>query len=92
LYAAYFFEVGLLLVILPWSTLWERNLLLDLVPLVHDVSRSAFVRGAVSGLGIVNLAVGVSLLLEAWHFRGGPPSPVSIVTSIDDASNGRLRP
>jgi hypothetical protein len=92
LYAAYFFEVGLLLVILPWSTFWERNLLLDVVSLVHDVSRSAFVRGAVSGLGIVNLAVGVSLLLEAWRLRGDPPSPVSIVPTIDDPSNGRLRP
>jgi hypothetical protein len=78
-------------VIVPWSTFWERNLLLDLVPWVHDVSRSAFVRGGVSGLGIVNLAVGISLLVEAWNLRGGPPSRVSIVPTIDDASNGRLR-
>jgi hypothetical protein len=84
--------VGILLVILPWSTFWERNLLLDLVPIVHDVSRSAFVRGAVSGLGIVNIVVGVSLLVEAWHLRGGPTSPLSIGTTIDDTSDGCLRP
>jgi hypothetical protein len=84
--------VGLLLVILPWSSLWERNLLLDLVPMIHDMSRSAFTRGAVSGLGIVNVVIGVSLLLEAWQLRDAPPSAVSVVPRIDDASNGRLRP
>jgi hypothetical protein len=28
LFAAYFFEVGFLLVIIPWSTFWDQNALL----------------------------------------------------------------
>ena len=32
LYAAYFLEVGLLLVVLPWTVFWDRNYLFDLVP------------------------------------------------------------
>ena len=34
-YAACFFEVGLLLVVLPWTAFWDRNYLFDAMPLLQ---------------------------------------------------------
>lgn len=62
LLAAYFLEVGLLLIILPWTTLWDRNYLFDLVPVVHPLLHSSYARGAVSGLGVLNIALGLAEL------------------------------
>ena len=69
LYAAYFLEVGLLLVLLPWTTFWDRNYLFDLVPLLDGAIESSYVRGAVSGLGLLNIGLGlteVSRAVSTW--------------------------
>jgi hypothetical protein len=58
----FFVEVGLVLAVVPWSTYWERNYIADLLPLLHAVITNYFFRGAVSGLGLVNLAAAVSEL------------------------------
>ncbi len=58
LFIAYFLEVGLLLVLVPWSAYWDRNALLTWVPQFEALARNPFVRGAVSGLGLVNLMAG----------------------------------
>ena len=55
---AYFIEVGLLLVLVPWSPFWERNYFLATFPALHEIVRNNYVRGAVSGLGVVNLLMG----------------------------------
>jgi hypothetical protein len=60
LYAAYFLEVGLLLVILPWTNFWDRNYLFDLVPGIRALLHSSYARGAVSGLGLLNIALGLA--------------------------------
>ena len=68
--------MGLLLVIVPWSSFWDRNLLLEASPAVFQLTRSAFVRGAVSGLGVLNLAAGALEVVMAWRLRraaAGPP-------------------
>lgn len=52
---ALLFEVGLLLVLVPWSRFWERNYFADLVPVLRVALASDYVRGAVSGLGLVNI-------------------------------------
>lgn len=67
LYIAFFVEGGLLLVILPWSEFWERNYFGLASPWVHAVMVNDFVRGAISGLGILNLAAGLAEILP------GPP-------------------
>jgi hypothetical protein len=58
-YAACFFEVGLLLVVLPWTPLWDRNYVLDALPLVRGLTHSPYFRGAVSGLGVFNVGLGI---------------------------------
>ena len=62
LLVAFFVEVGLLLIVLPWSTLWERNYFVYAWPVLEPLFTSPFFRGAVSGVGLLNLAAGVSQL------------------------------
>src|SRR5580658_1750896 len=59
------FEVGFFLIIVPWSATWENNFFLK-AALLQSVVMSPFVRGAVSGLGVLNIFLGLG---EAWHFR-----------------------
>lgn len=59
-YAACFFEAGLLLIVLPWTVFWDRNYLFEAWPMVHTASQSPYLRGAVSGLGVVNLGLGIA--------------------------------
>jgi hypothetical protein len=63
---AYFLEVGLLLVFVPWSAFWDRNYFSALVPALGDLLRSPYVRGAVSGLGLINIAAGLAELFSMF--------------------------
>jgi hypothetical protein len=58
LFVAFFIEVGLLLMVLPWSGFWERNYFAAIWPALRDVVANDFVRGGVTGLGLVNLVAG----------------------------------
>ena len=66
---AYFIEVGLLLLVVPWSPFWERNYFVDLWPTLAAVTNSNLVRGAVSGLGIINLWAAMSELATLFGMR-----------------------
>jgi hypothetical protein len=59
LLAAFFLEAGVALLLVPWSSYWERNYFAEAVPWLHEAIANNFVRGAVSGLGLVNLAAGL---------------------------------
>jgi hypothetical protein len=59
---AYFLEVGLLLVFVPWSALWDRNYFAGLAPAIGDAIKNPYVRGAVSGLGLINIIAGLAEL------------------------------
>lgn len=58
----FYVEVGLVLAVVPWSTYWERNYFVGFVPLLDVIATNDFVRGAISGLGVVNLLAAVSEL------------------------------
>ena len=48
--------VGIALMVAPWWTeLWDSNWLLQLWPGARSIVLSGFTRGAVSGLGLVNI-------------------------------------
>jgi uncharacterized membrane protein YfhO len=64
LIVAFFFEFGFALLIVPWSAFWDRNYFAEMVPLIHSVITNNFVRGAVSGLGVVNVVSGLSELIS----------------------------
>lgn len=71
LVAAYLIEVGLILLFVPWSAFWDRNYFAATVPAFSVLARSHYVRGAVSGLGMVNLVAGVVDLIWLMGFRRG---------------------
>ena len=59
-------ELGFFLVIFPWTPYWGNNFFLIYFPFLKEVVLSNFFRGAVSGLGLVDIGIG---LWEASHFR-----------------------
>lgn len=73
---ALFFEVGVVLIFIPWSAFWDRNYFASLAPPLGALITNNFVRGAVSGLGLLNVAAGLvelaSILLS--RYAGRPPS------------------
>jgi len=52
--------VGLVLAVAPWTSLWESNWLLQPWPAARWLLLSGFARGAVTGLGLVNLLVALA--------------------------------
>ena len=62
-------EAGLLLVLIPWSAFWDRNYFVESLPVIGELLTNNFVRGAVSGLGVVNLLAALAELAEM--FSGG---------------------
>ena len=66
---AYFLEVGLLLVVAPWSAFWDRNYFARLAPTIGDIIKDPYVRGAVSGLGLINIVAGLAELFSMFSSR-----------------------
>lgn len=60
------FEIGLFLVFVPWSALWENNVLLTYWPSLRGFLLNNFVRGAVSGLGVIDVVLGLFELGRFW--------------------------
>jgi hypothetical protein len=69
LLVAYFIEVGLLLVLVPWSPFWERNYFVTAIPALQEIIRNNYLRGGVSGLGVVNLLMGFNELASVLLAR-----------------------
>ena len=62
LLTAFFLETGAVLLLAPWSEFWDRNYFAQGLPLIHALMINNFVRGAVSGLGVVNMVAAVAEL------------------------------
>jgi hypothetical protein len=52
--------VGVVLVLAPWTSLWDSNWLLQLWPGLRGFALCAFTRGAVTGLGLVNVLLALA--------------------------------
>ncbi len=72
MFVALSIEIGLVLVVIPWSAFWERNYFGQLFPLLQPLITNHFVRGAVSGIGLINLTVGLTELASIFTGRAGP--------------------
>lgn len=59
LHILYSLEVGIALLWLPWMGVWENNLVLYLYPQIAPVVTNPFFKGAVLGLGIDNILIGI---------------------------------
>lgn len=76
LFAAYFLEAGLILVITPWMAFWDQNVFLGAYPALQAALASPFARGAVSGVGAITTIAGIAELTSAiiWRFRASEES------------------
>ena len=59
-------EMGLVLLLLPWSELWSHNYFFSLAPNWSELFGSSYLRGAISGIGLINVWIALS---EAWRLR-----------------------
>jgi len=66
---AFFIEVGLLLIVLPWSRFWERNYFIEAVPALAVALTNPFARGAITGLGVINLFAGFAEMVPLFAVR-----------------------
>lgn len=73
-FVALFLEIGLLLAVIPWLGFWDRNYFAQALPAIGAVITSGYVRGAVSGLGLVNIYLGLAELVNAVTARPVPPT------------------
>lgn len=74
------FEIGFVLIVIPWSAFWDRNYFAELLPPLRSVITNNFVRGAVSGLGLINVSVGLLELVSLLVARASD-RPVSLTPS-----------
>lgn len=83
LLVAFFFEAGFALLLIPWSSYWDRNYFVEAVPFLRDAVTNNFVRGAVSGLGLVNVAAGLVELFALFSEQRNGGEIVTIGRTVD---------
>lgn len=59
-------EIGIVLMVVPWTSLWTNNPLLAGVPALKEFLNQNFVRGVATGLGLIDIWIGVA---EAVTYR-----------------------
>ena len=78
MFVGFFLEAGFVLIVIPWSAFWDRNYFAQVLPPLGDIITNYFVRGAVSGLGVINVVAGVIELLSMLLARSvEPPASIS---------------
>lgn len=58
--------LGVVLIVFPWRDEWANNNLLVAYPRLQDFLASGFVRGLISGLGLLDIWIG---FWEAVHYQ-----------------------
>ncbi len=54
--------LGMALILAPWLELWETNYFVYTYPALGLVLRNPYVRGAVSGLGVLDVALSLEAI------------------------------
>ena len=63
-------EIGLFLLIFPWSDYWTTNYFSSLLPEWRLLWSNTYFRGAVSGLGVANLYIALVEIVRLRRFAG----------------------
>ena len=74
-FALYCLEAGLFFTIVPWTRVWTLNPLLQHHLAISLWANNAYVRGFVSGFGVVHLIIGVRDILRINAARKGSGIP-----------------
>lgn len=65
IFVVFCMEVGIMLAVLPWKQIWTTNPLVLRYPELRAFLGNYFVRGVFSGLGLIDLWIGI---WEAVHY------------------------
>jgi hypothetical protein len=65
------FEMGALLLYLPWSSFWEQSYFFREFPGIIPIVLNPSVRGIISGFGVLDI-------LLAFGLFSSPPAPASV--------------
>jgi len=68
------FEVGAFLTVFPWTPQWESNSVANLFPWLRGLWTSSFFRGALSGLGLLNIYISLGEVTRLRKPGGRPPT------------------
>jgi hypothetical protein len=74
-YALYCVEAGLFFTVVPWTRIWTMNSLLHSSASVALMADNPYVRGFVSGVGVLHLILGVRELFRLARARRGSGTP-----------------
>jgi hypothetical protein len=58
--------------LIPWSALWERNYFVEWSPVLTGALTSNYTRGAVTGLGLLNVWAALGELGDMFGSRRPP--------------------
>jgi len=59
-----YFEIGVLLLLIPWTGIWTKNYFVNHPPWMATMVKNYFFRGAVSGIGLADMWLAA---YELWH-------------------------
>ncbi|HKR62404.1 MAG TPA: hypothetical protein VJZ00_01630 [Thermoanaerobaculia bacterium] len=74
-FALYCLEAGLFFAVVPWTRIWTLNPLLHATLAIGMWADNPFVRGFVSGFGVVHLLVGMREVVRLTRARRGSSAP-----------------
>ena len=78
LFAFFCFEVGAFLLLFPWTDAWHRSYFSGLTPGWYELWVSPYFRGAISGLGVVDIGIAVLEVFRLRRFSRAAEPPPSI--------------
>jgi hypothetical protein len=87
------FEVGILLLILPWTQYWEENVFLFFITgklraeWIETFLTSGYMRGAVTGLGVLNILAGMR---DIFKFKESVKALASLGVSTPEEANSTV--
>lgn len=61
-------EIGLFLLIFPWTESWDNNYFANSIARVRQYWDNMYLRGAVSGLGLINLYISLAEIFRLRRF------------------------
>jgi hypothetical protein len=72
------FELGIFLIVFPWASDWDLNYFSSLPLWFQNVWRSAYFRGAISGIGVLNIWISFIEVFRLRRFSSSSSSPSAI--------------
>ena len=75
IFIVFCFELGVFLMVFPWLDYWDNNFIATLAPWIEGFWGNLYFRGAVSGLGVVNIYIS---LAEVFRLRRPPADKMKL--------------